>query len=724
MGPLSALRRQLRPSRNWNAGAGRPASERPSAVDIVIPVYGAEEDLAQCLASLELHTDLDRHRVLFVIDGPQNEAVEQQVTEFSARHDTSKIFRNEERRGFVHSVNRGMRESTGDVVLLNTDTVVTSNWLEKLIDAAASNGDIATVTPLSNNATLTSVPQPFIENALPLQHTVDSFAAVIERVSKREYPQLPTGVGFCLYLRRVALHDVGLFDEESFPQGYGEENDFCFRALKRGWIHIADDATFILHKGGRSFGTARARLQRDAQGRLGQLHPDYYPTIAAWMKVDPIAAIRSRIREALTPPRSSTLRPPERVVHLVHGFPPLQHAGTELYAAWLVRRQAEWRQVAVYTRLDDRTRAEGEAIERFDEGIRVRLVTNNFTSRNPFVRNALRSPHLERDFARFLEEEKPQLLHIHHLAGHAFSLARVARRMQIPIVYQVQDWWGLCARVNLLDAQLRRCSGPSIAKCSSCATLTKVTPAPLWNRLLHTQRQRAAHAALAVADCFVMGSEAIRRDYEREGLFPSGRSVHVIPYGIELPAEETIRPATKSPIRFGIIGSVLPHKGIHLAVEALRSSSPAAAELHLWGNLNADPSYVESLRNLAGDAALHLHGSFREESKREVFAQIDVLLIPSIGLESFGLVAREAMISGLPVIATADGALNEMFQPGVCGELFPSGDVAALRSILQRLVEQPSIVDEWRRHLPRPKSAAEHAEEIERVYAQLLAGRR
>src|SRR5204862_5483008 len=129
-----------------------------------------------------------------------------------------------------------------------------------------------------------------------------------------------------------------------------------------------------------------------------------------------------------------------------------------------------------------------------------------------------------------------------------------------------------------------------------------------------------------------------------------------------------------------------PHKGLHVAIEAMRGVDPSHAVLQLWGG--------------AGGRM------FGEEEKAEVFASMDVLLVPSIGLESFGLTPREAMARGVPVIASAGGALSEM----PCGELFPVGDVTALRAILRRLIDDPSIVDRWAAELPRPKSADEHAE--------------
>jgi glycosyltransferase involved in cell wall biosynthesis/GT2 family glycosyltransferase len=772
---------------DWTRGAGRPPAKRPDSIDIIIPVYGAADELRPCIESVAHETDLTRHRLILVVDGPQDDAVESIVAASGAI-----VLRNERRLGFVGAVNRGMRESTSDVVLLNSDTIVTSRWIEKLIEAAYSSPDIGTVTPLSNHATLCSVPQAFEENLLPSGFDVASFAALIESTSARSYPRLPTGVGFCLYIRRALLDDIGFFDSAKFGFGYGEENDFCMRALSRGWLNIADDATFIYHAGNRSFGSSRTRLRRRAQTTLRRLHPRYLATIAAFMKSDPMADVRARIRIALggrewgvgsrndaesrqpiTDNRqlaeaieiesgsNASLRPPTPdsrlpvILHLVHGWPPFQHAGTELYAYWLAQQQKAAHDVAVYVRAADPTRMHGETFELFDDGVRVRFITNNFTARNPFRRNAIRDRLIERDFERFLRDTRPDLLHIHHLAGHTFSLAGVAKRLGIPIVLQIQDWWFLCARVNLYDRDGNRCSGPSPAKCARCATLTTVAPASLNNRLLHDVRRSAARSAIRACDVYVAGSEAIRDDYIRAGVIPESKPFHVLPYGVRIappvepralwtaaapaaafgaqdrvsddrkrwlaPAQSRVVDAARRPIRFGYVGSISPHKGIHVAVDAMREIDPSEASLHIWGDVDAFPDYACELRERTGAASVIFEGRFNEEDKPRVFASMDVLLVPSIGLESFGLAAREAMTCGVPVIASEGGALSEMFKPGQCGEFFLAGDSAALRRILLRVVDNPSIIDLWSANIPLPKRDDVHAREIERVYDSVLA---
>ncbi len=712
---------------DWRSPGPDPGPDRaPGPVDVIVPVYGAAVELAACLASLPRHTDLGRHRLVLVIDGPQESAVEQALAVVAGRPESQvTVLRNPERRGFVGSVNRGMAAADRDVVLLNSDTEVTAGWLDKLQAAAYSDPAVATVTPFSNNATIASLPRFAEVNALPAGWSADRFAALVERVSARERPRLPTGVGVCLYIKRKALDRLGLFDQERFGLGYGEESEFCFRALKAGFLNVLDDATFIYHAGQRSFGASRSARVEAAHRALERLHPEYLPTIARFLREDPLRPARERVLAELRGPRRPRPRGPRRVLHLVHGWPPWNSAGTEVYARRLVLRQAGWREVAVYARIADPGRELGEALEVEDGGARVRLMVNNFTQRDPLSRNAFHDRRLAADFRKLLAETRPDLLHVHHLAGHAATLPGLAARRRIPVLYQVQDWWAPCARANLLDAERRLCPGPSPGRCTACLPLTALPPAPLLSRALYAARGRLLQRALRQADAFVMGSQAIHQSYLDLGWLDRGAASFVVPYGIERPPGPKARRRPGAPLRFGVIGSILPHKGIHLAVAAFRGVDPDRATLQIWGDLRISPSYAAELTALSSPA-VHFAGSFAEEHRSEIFAGLDVLIVPSLGLESFGLAAREALAEGVPVLASRRGALAELFPPEAgppCGALFDPEDPEELRGWIERLAAAPGTVAEWAANPPRVKEMDEHAEEIEEIYDKVLAAR-
>ena len=165
-----------------------------------------------------------------------------------------------------------MATSKRDVVLLNSDTVVTERWIEKLQAAASSAAEIATVTPFSNNATICSIPRFLAVNAIPSGHDVESFARLVERCAAREYPRIPTGVGVCLYVKRRVLDAVGAFDEGTFGLGYGEETtSACGR---RSRIRaLLDDATSSITRASAASARAAPWLVRPSAVELSAYPP-------------------------------------------------------------------------------------------------------------------------------------------------------------------------------------------------------------------------------------------------------------------------------------------------------------------------------------------------------------------------------------------------------------------------------------------------------------------
>ncbi|HEY4575200.1 MAG TPA: glycosyltransferase, partial [Thermoanaerobaculia bacterium] len=142
--------------------------------------------------------------------------------------------------------------------------------------------------------------------------------------------------------------------------------------------------------------------------------------------------------------------------------------------------------------------------------------------------------------------------------------------------------------------------------------------------------------------------------------------------------------------------------------------------LQIWGDPKISPAYAAELAALASPA-VHFAGSFAEERRSEIFAGLDVLIVPSLGLESFGLAAREAFAEGVPVLASRRGALAELFPPEAgppCGALFDAENPQELRGWIERLMVDSGVVAGWAANPPRVKEMDEHAEEIEEIYAR------
>jgi GT2 family glycosyltransferase len=190
-----------------------------------------------------------------------------------------------------------MRLAKGNLVLLNSDTVVTEAWLQKLAVCLESDSSIATATPWSNNGEIVSVPEFCVANPAP--RDAEAIASVIASSGTPQYPVLPTAVGFCMAISSRAIDELGLFDEQTFGRGYGEENDFCQRAEKAGMKNVLCDDAYVVHQGGASFAPLNLRPDEQSMRRLLNKHPEYLEVVSRFIKEDPLADRRQQIIKAL-----------------------------------------------------------------------------------------------------------------------------------------------------------------------------------------------------------------------------------------------------------------------------------------------------------------------------------------------------------------------------------------------------------------------------------------
>jgi GT2 family glycosyltransferase len=239
-----------------------PITPPTVCIDIIVCIHNALDDVRHCLNSIIKFTATN-YTLILVDDGsakPTQDFVASFANEFRARH-----IRHEQASGYTCAANAGIRAGNNPfVVLLNSDTVVGPEWLERLYTCIESDQNLAIVGPLSNCASWQSIPEiesktggDWADNPLPEGISPDAMATRIARDSARIYPRLSFINGFCQMIRRQSLHEVGLLDEASFPQGYGEENDLCCRLRAAGWqLAVADDV-WVFHAQSKSYSNER-----------------------------------------------------------------------------------------------------------------------------------------------------------------------------------------------------------------------------------------------------------------------------------------------------------------------------------------------------------------------------------------------------------------------------------------------------------------------------------
>lgn len=249
-------------------------------VDIIICVHNALEDVKLCIESVIKHTN-DPYRIILVNDG-SDEMTASYLKNISLQYTEEKIVlltNIREQHGYAIAANIGMNFSTGEfVVLLNSDTIVTEGWIDKMIDCAKSDSQIGIVGPLSNTAGWQSVPELMMDgdwchNELPEGINIQKMGAIIEKYSGKIYIQVPLINGFCMMISRRVFEKIGYFDEENFGRGFGEEDDFNLRAYGAGFKLAVADNTFIYHAQSKSYTDAvRKELSKKSRKILREKH--------------------------------------------------------------------------------------------------------------------------------------------------------------------------------------------------------------------------------------------------------------------------------------------------------------------------------------------------------------------------------------------------------------------------------------------------------------------
>lgn len=260
-------------------------------IQVVVPVYKAYEVTRDCLVSLWRHNRDDQ--VVFIDDASEDVRLSLLLADYVSECDQWSLLTNTENLGFVKTANRGLKLSTGDTVLLNTDTQVTTGWLQRFQDCQQAIPELATATPWSNHAEICSLPETLSNNPIPKD--IDCLAQALYQQHQPCYPELPTAVGFCMLVTARAKRQVGYFNEDVFGYGYGEENDYSLRASAAGLRNVLVDNAYVAHIGNQSFSEKGLQPNEQTMARLLAEHPDYSQLIDNFIKKDPLAPIRQSI---------------------------------------------------------------------------------------------------------------------------------------------------------------------------------------------------------------------------------------------------------------------------------------------------------------------------------------------------------------------------------------------------------------------------------------------
>jgi len=606
----------------------QPDRARTPCVDVIVPVYSGLADTRRCIESVLASLCETRYRLVIINDASPEPAITAWLRDVQRRDDRIVLLENPENLGFVATVNRGMALNPDhDVVLLNSDTEVANDWLDRLRQAAHGHGRVGSVTPFSNNATICSYPRFCHSNALPAIGTA-ALDRLFAQCNPGEVVDVPTGVGFCMYIRRDCLNEVGLFDVANFGKGYGEENDFCVRAATAGWRNLHALDTFVHHAGGVSFGDSKRAREMAAMETLRRLHPGYEPAVHQFLQQDPARQARERVDRARL---SSSELPVVLLVSHNRG------GGTARHMAELIDALKE--QVIFLTLLPVdvgqlRLQWMGES-----EAFQLR-----FDAATGFE-----------DLVYTLKGLGVDHVHYHHVIDHVPLMRTLPQRLGVTFDFTAHDFYSHCPQITLTDDTRRYCGELGVSQCTACLERTPSaagTDIVSWRRDFGTFLLGARHVFAPSLDTAKRLTTA----------FP-GRTVLAVPHldlegRVELPVHPPAVRSPDRPLKVAVLGALSDVKGADLLAEvallAHQAAGPATLDLHLLG-------YVANEFKFPDGAHVTVHGRYDDAQLLTKLLDLapDLVWFPAQWPETYSYTLSAALLSGLPIAAPNLGAFTE-----------------------------------------------------------------
>lgn len=636
MDRLARTGHPVTPPPDWPTyqAAGNPPVATP--VDVVICVHDGFADLKACLQSVLEARNATPFRLVIIDDASADPAVGRLIERVAAGRADIEVLYNAENLGFVASANRGLGHGRDtDVVLLNSDTLVTPGWLDRLRAAAYARADIGTATPLSNHATIFSVPLADDANAGWFSaEGIGRLDGAAARANPGLCVEVPTGHGFCLYVRRDCLEAIGPLDERGFGAGYGEENDFCLRAARLGWRHVAATDVVVGHRGGTSFGPRKSLRERLASERLERRYPGYARLIEHFIAADPLAPARARLALAVLQDARAGLPTVLMITH-GHGGGVAQHVLkrnrhlADRGAFALVLRPSAIHPGRAVLALAD---APDE-----DEALHFDL---------PADAGAL---------AEALRSLQVAEVEIHHLLGHDAVVDGLAATLGVPVRLFVHDYALYCPRIVLVDASGRYCGEPDAAACAAC--LAVVGAEEGMDADLERLRSRGAALLRAAASIHVPTADVAARIVRQfPGITPPRRE----DWEYARPPRAVPAPPVAAPacgrVRVAIVGGLSAHKGFAVVKACIADAMARdlALEFRIIGFTMNDIELQRSGRAF-------VTGPYEYDEAQGLIARehCTLALFPALWPEVWCYALSEVMAAGLPVLAFGIGAFPE-----------------------------------------------------------------
>lgn len=620
-------------------------------VVVAIPIFNASK-VSEIAVSSVLSNLPNWASVLLINDASTDPKISAMIAKY--RDDTRiDIIENEVNLGYTANANLAFAKyPDSDVLLLNSDAVVGRGWLSSMRYVAYSSFKVATVTAVSDDHGSFSI---FDEKRpKPLDLTFNELERINRNASSGHRIEVPTGNGFCIFIRRDALNEVGFYDLEKFPRGYGEENDFCLRAGRLGYKSLICDKALVSHLAGQSFGSEKEPLLEIAWERITKDYPEY-PLLIDKFNGSEFKNLRRRFSDAI---KTSTIDPPNlNVLYLQPiGVGGVFHANSDL------RLSLKGTVQAYVLRSDGKTASLERAT---NESKSLELIgTWNLPDHVRAISHSSES--YDRLLLDIVHKHAIDLVHVEHSVWQSLTFVEVVQSLGVPVIASLHDFYGVCPSYNLLDNEGKYCGGRCTTTGGDCKVdIWPSGQVPQLKMAFIGEWQRKFANFFQSIDALIAPSASTASIYA--SIYPVLKEkITVIEHGQNLVFSEPVQPKSEileKKIRVLVVGNIFNSKGDELIAAIGKLDSKAKIEFHFLGTTS---SKLEGLGIK--------HGKYHRADLNGRIQQIkpDIAFFASKWPETYCFVLNEVWAAGIPAFGLDLGAIGERIRSTGNGFLAPS----------------------------------------------------
>jgi GT2 family glycosyltransferase/glycosyltransferase involved in cell wall biosynthesis len=631
--------------------------------DIVIPIYNAYDFTVRCIELVYKNTDVNYN--LYLINDCSTDVRIGAFLDDLAKKERPRLLKklliinNEENMGFIKSVNKALRNTENHVVLLNTDTEVPPEWLKRLLYPLVEDEMTATVTPFSNSATICSYPNFCEDNALPTGFSSSSLDAVFKKYGGQAFIEIPTGVGFCMAMRKQLIKEIGGFDT-IYGKGYGEENDWCRHAVKNGYRNVMVTDLFVYHKHGVSFNEQKEKKRQDRINEnlqiLNERYPDYGRRVNDFIASDPLRIVRDFIK-IICKARQNTAK--EGILFINHSL----GGGATVYQEKII---AQWqKEKRIYK------------IELLADFKTLRLTQYDNTEKEDFYFDFEKLD--EAVFSEIIKALEINSLYINQLVNYPpEKIIRLIKAAGLPYTFFIHDFYAVCPEYNLLNEKSIYCGAETdLKKCRDCLARQKnliCKDISLW-------RQNFKGLLLGAQEVLAPSNSAadiVNKYYPEVEI---GVREHTV--------ADWVRPTFEKKFwqmdifNIAVLGAIGENKGSKIVYELARllKKKNIPAKITVIG-------FTDLQNEALIDERLEITGRYDNRAVSELLAKhhIALVLIPSICPETYSYTAGEAVGSGYPLMTFDIGAPAERIRRDKCGWIIEKCSAEAVLEKLENIL--------------------------------------